>query len=304
MKIELKTHAYNSAKLVPVLKDVIAASRFTADVKDCGYSSQSKSAKGGVVDIKKIRIRGESRVDCEGHPGPCVLPLPWQLVIPRKRSKFLEGADWVEFDDLLNAMCDALGLEANIYSWNRDTDKPGRFVIRKGRQRRVVYDCHEVWRGGFLIGRAWDNNGPADHFKDCIGAIPPTSEFMEGTPGLHSTERASKVVGRVMLDRKLHPARFSQMSGMMAAIVGAFLDREWTSPQLDGFTITTDSLVLGETQGLANDLIGSASDFERNVSNLLDAAELNEIERSVFAELYARKVTDWRREGRAGALAA
>ena len=36
------------------------------------------------------------------------------------------------------------------------------------------------------------------------------------------------------LVRKLHPARFPDMSGLMAAIVGCILDRQFTEPSIAG----------------------------------------------------------------------
>lgn len=194
----------NAGLLEDVFQRVIRASRFTADVYSMDPNSVKGSIRGGVLKILNVRVKGPSRVDCESHPGECVvIPNFFGFEPKRKKSRFLEGSDWVEFDDLLSSICDHMGASATIYSWNRDTDKPGRLYIRKKRERRIVYDCHEVWRnlpflGNTLIGRAWNNNAPAEHFMDCIGIEAPLSSFIEGTPGSYDPKNGYTAILRAL----------------------------------------------------------------------------------------------------------
>jgi hypothetical protein len=82
----------------------------------------------------------------------------------------------------------------------------------------------------------------------------------------------------------------------MAAIVGYVLDQDWTSPALAELAITSDGFVLGRRRDDigCNEWIGSVADLERNVRNLLDAAELDSAERTEWGHRYTAKVTDWR----------
>lgn len=98
------------------------------------------------------------------------------------------------------------------------------------------------------------------------------------------------------LAQKLHPHRFTEMSGKMAAIVGYVLDQEWTQPEIAEMVVTSDGFVLARRSGDigCNDWIGSAEDLERNASNLLEAADLTENERAEWQSLFRARVTDWR----------
>ena len=101
------------------------------------------------------------------------------------------------------------------------------------------------------------------------------------------------------LATKLHPRRFTAMSGRMAALVAYVLGEHWTEPEIAELHITGDGFVLARQDGDVgcNDFIGSVQDLERNTANLLAAAELTEEERKVWAFLYRTRVTDWRRNG-------
>ena len=97
------------------------------------------------------------------------------------------------------------------------------------------------------------------------------------------------------LARKLHPRNFTAMSGKMAAIVGYVLGEEFTSPQVAELAVTSDGFVLARRSGDigCNDWIGEVGDLERNVRNLLEAAELTSDERAEWQRLYTASVTDW-----------
>ena len=92
------------------------------------------------------------------------------------------------------------------------------------------------------------------------------------------------------LAEKLNPNRFSNMSGKMAAIVGAIIGNKFTEPEMHGLAISSDGYVTSmET------FIGTAIDLEDNIERLLEAAELSEEERNEFARLFYVNVNDWRR---------
>ena len=94
------------------------------------------------------------------------------------------------------------------------------------------------------------------------------------------------------LVRKLHPARFPDMSGLMAAIVGCILDQQFTEPTIAGLFLTCDGYVLGwhyDDVG-CNDFIGARSDLERNWKRLLDLAELTDDERQLAEYKYHQHV--------------
>jgi len=100
---------------------------------------------------------------------------------------------------------------------------------------------------------------------------------------------------RQALVSKLHPRRFPGMSGKMSAIVGYLLGEKFTDPEIAELAITSDGFVMGRVGddiGM-NDIVGTVSDLERNWGSLLDAADLNDVERAAADTFYSR-VKDWR----------
>jgi hypothetical protein len=93
----------------------------------------------------------------------------------------------------------------------------------------------------------------------------------------------------VTLAIKLHPDRFSAMSGKMAAIVGYILGESWTEPEIAALSVTSDGFVLTDAE-----FFGEAADLDRNLLNLLVAAEVTPEERADFERLYRERVDDWR----------
>jgi hypothetical protein len=93
----------------------------------------------------------------------------------------------------------------------------------------------------------------------------------------------------VSLTEKLHPDRFEAMSGKMAAIVGYILGESWTEPEIVALSVTSDGFVTTESE-----FFGEAADLDRNILNLLVAADLNSGEREEFERLYRERVDDWR----------
>ena len=87
----------------------------------------------------------------------------------------------------------------------------------------------------------------------------------------------------------LHPRRFTEMSPRMAAIVAYVLGQHWTEPEIAWLSVSTDGYVSSDSH-----FIGSGQDLDRNIANLLDAAELTEEQRQEWHVLYCAKVDDWR----------
>ena len=94
----------------------------------------------------------------------------------------------------------------------------------------------------------------------------------------------------MLLRAKLHPSRFTAMSDKMAALVGFILKAEWTTPQINELAITSDGILVADGHW-----IGSASDLERNWSNLLRSAELTDAEYAFAMLRYRDSIVDWRR---------
>jgi hypothetical protein len=93
----------------------------------------------------------------------------------------------------------------------------------------------------------------------------------------------------VTLASKLHPDRFSAMSGRMAAIVAYILGESWTEPEIAALSVTSDGFVLTDAE-----FFGEAADLDRNLLNLLVASQVTPDERAEFERLYRERVDDWR----------
>ena len=87
----------------------------------------------------------------------------------------------------------------------------------------------------------------------------------------------------------LHPRRFSAMSPKMTAIVAYVLGEHWTEPEIAWLSVTADGHVVSDAH-----FLGAAEDLDRNVGNLLDAAELTQEQRQEWHVLYCARVDDWR----------
>lgn len=139
----------------------VASSRFTAEVEPRRRS----------VKILQVRLR-KKKLYCGNHPKAC------ERVVHGKhrRLDYLEGADWVEFNDLVNDVLDRLGVECNV--------KTSQCIIRKGRRRRVEYDANTQQFDG---NWRWDMDGPDFHYVDNCGNEEYDlilSRFPFGTPGI------------------------------------------------------------------------------------------------------------------------
>ena len=99
------------------------------------------------------------------------------------------------------------------------------------------------------------------------------------------------------LTAKLHPKRFPNMSGKMAAIVGYILSRRWTRPRIAELVVTSDGWVLARNAGqvVFDTIVGTAEDLERNWNNLMRAAGLSSEEQQDVGERYRRAARSYRR---------
>ncbi|MGC8561334.1 MAG: hypothetical protein ACP5O1_11720 [Phycisphaerae bacterium] len=90
------------------------------------------------------------------------------------------------------------------------------------------------------------------------------------------------------LKAKLNPARFPDMSPLMAAIVGYVLGESYTTPEIVEITVgESDNLVyIRKTGAIGFDGIQSLEDLRDNWNRLLDAAGLTPEERKEAVTLF------------------
>ena len=98
------------------------------------------------------------------------------------------------------------------------------------------------------------------------------------------------------LTEKLHPTRFTAMSGRMAAILGFVLSQTWTMPRMQELHITSDGFLMARSSEDigCNDFIGAVADWDSNLQRLFGVAEVTPDERQEFAGLWQLRVKDWR----------
>ena len=91
---------------------------------------------------------------------------------------------------------------------------------------------------------------------------------------------------------KLHPARFTEMSPFMAAIVAYVIGERFTDPEISELTVSEDEgLVYIRPEGSSGfEGLQSLDDLRRNWNRLLDAAELTDDERREAVRLFYEKV--------------
>lgn len=166
-------HSQALHALAAAINAWLETSRFRARV-EAGYHPRWKR----VVRLDTVRCR-QKKSYCGQHPNECV-------VTPFKRERsgtWLEGLDWVGFNDGLNDLLDRLGVDAEVWSFNREADRKtggDRYFIRRGRHRRVDYQSHVFHVGMYGEFHAWTVAG---NFEDWVGKEAPRSEYPEGTPG-------------------------------------------------------------------------------------------------------------------------
>jgi hypothetical protein len=155
--------------LALALEDMIEHSRFTADVETKDGSK--------VINVRNVRLR-ERKPYCGNHPAAC------EAFAPRvhRRGNWLEGADWVEWNDRINDLLDAHECSAFV--------RTSVCIIRRGTLRRTSY---EYTSNGF--GRnTWIKEDPQS-MEDCIGVRAPDSWFPQGTPGIYQRDNNYHCIG-------------------------------------------------------------------------------------------------------------
>lgn len=150
-----------SASIITVADQIqvhINRSRFKANVT---YRLSSRAAW---INIDTVRLR-TSKPYCGNHPDAC------EIGGSDRKAAYLEGADWVAFNDLLNDVLDDFKADAQV----------GNSVvhIRDGLRRRVRYTSE-------TYGRTWRKRGADEDYRDCTGRVANPSEYPEGTPGEYS----------------------------------------------------------------------------------------------------------------------
>lgn len=123
----------------------------------------------GSAKLKILGVRLKHKKDyCGQHAGPCRT----QGGRKHKIASWLEGGDWVGFNDLLNDLCDKHRIEADIWSTRESI---GRLYLRKGIARCTHYAAGN--------GQDWINEAfSTDHFGHPEPA--PRSDYEDGTPGI------------------------------------------------------------------------------------------------------------------------
>lgn len=162
MQVKAKTEDHWRAKRL--IEEAFEGSRFIMDIQVKPDNSR--------LDIYMIRLI-QSKDYCGSHPEACQVR-PWVKQRHMKRT-WLEGADWVDFNDRLNDVLDKNYIEARVQS--------SVCVIRMGLRRRIYYGSFSQ---GF--GFEWVKRGEDEDYKDYTGRYAPNSEYPYGTPGEYTRE--------------------------------------------------------------------------------------------------------------------
>lgn len=134
------------------------------------------TVKHRMVSIKRVRLR-KSKEYCGNHAKACERPGKKE-----RKGTWLEGADWVEFNDRLNNLLDSLNVSAQVAS-----AKGVGCIIRKGAHRRVYYwsDTFVGVQGNGEWRWNYDEATPDAYMSHSGSPEPHWSKFPPGTPGIH-----------------------------------------------------------------------------------------------------------------------
>jgi hypothetical protein len=94
------------------------------------------------------------------------------------------------------------------------------------------------------------------------------------------------------LIKKLNPTRFTEMSPMMAAIVGFVLGEHFTDPEIAELNVSEneDIVYIRKAGGIGFDGLQSLEDLRNNWNRLIDVSGLTAEERKEAVELFVSKV--------------
>jgi hypothetical protein len=115
----------------------------------------------------------------------------------------------------------------------------------------------------------------------------------------HAVLACGKCFSRLLLAERINPLKYN-CSPLMAAIVGAIIGHDYGARgprggKLTGISITSDGFVIASTTSHdSGAFIGTASNFTRNLQQLLLDANLTAEEQKLFATLYREHVSYWR----------
>ncbi len=141
-----------------------------------------RNDRGKRIVVSQVFLK-DSKEWCGSHPNAC------EIIERSRKARWLEGADWVEFNDRLNDVLDALSIEARVYATRVPVE------IRDGLKRRINYDSHIFNANHPIFGVVWewDKDGEEDDYEDWCGKVAPNSTWPEGTPGLYLRNVDEKV---------------------------------------------------------------------------------------------------------------
>ena len=132
------------------------------------FSIVVDNARSG-FNIKSMRLQ-QRKAYCGSHPNACQLGGGDRS----PKSTRPEGADWVEFNDLINNFFDKKHLTAYIASV--------ACVIRRNALRRTHYGSYPLGGGR---NYEWNHDENDWAYTDNLGGRVMVSTFPKGTPGIY-----------------------------------------------------------------------------------------------------------------------
>lgn len=136
------------------------------------YEWSKRTTKQYVAfELRNVRLK-EPKPYCGNHAGPCVVRF---VDKPKRRAKFLEGADWMQVHALVNAVLDEHKVTCDVFTdgadvWNEPGIAKGRLLVRTamlGARKR--YDYHDGSNGRGPFPHYLWNPGTPDQFRDGTG---------------------------------------------------------------------------------------------------------------------------------------
>ena len=149
-------------KVCEALEQKLAESRFYL----CGgLVIRMYKGLNRVIQLRGVRLHAKKHY-CGNHAYDCQLVNPGRDESRRKRMAYLEGRDWVAFNDMVNDVLDRLRISAYVGS--------SLVTVRTGDKRCVEYFAD------LDFGGEWKRLG---RYESWCGRRAPRSKFPEGTPG-------------------------------------------------------------------------------------------------------------------------
>jgi hypothetical protein len=162
-----------------LLNNYLPISRFHIRTLELGMHPRA-NRRGLSLKISTVRLK-KKKDYCGQHPNACVVN---PFIGPKKHkiTSYLEGTDWVAFNDMLNDLCDEHSIEADI--WSESIEFVGKMRIRKGQLRLHTYRSAPQ-SNGFVEFWHWDTNNPSCDYSNRFGQLTrERSDYPNGTPGI------------------------------------------------------------------------------------------------------------------------